>query len=855
MRKREKWNEFFHKWGYMIVWAMAACFGLLIILSYCYPKLAYDITRQHVVLEEEEEKTGIELTEDTVITYYLDVHGKMICGIQPCFDWGSECYPEGNILIEAWHEEGFPGEESYIGGTQVKLDDRLREAYVYAEIPNNGELSGALVFTVRYLPTGTEAQLPQIIMGSKTADNSKTLVNGETVNGDLLMYYASVKKTYPLVFDAKMMFLLLSATALFMTGRKMQEENQKQEENRRLEDTRETITKELRWHSKAVRVAVAIVTVLFLSVLTELLICNGRVLREGAYSETVQTAEDTAELSLGETRYIKTLTLKGAFEEDTEFCVEVYDQNGILVMSQNETVDARLDRSVCNIRENGSNIVIRCLTQECGEWSVTASDFVEWNGIRFLFWLSAFGLCAYFVIGHGSFTRRPEIVFAVICLLTGGMLILITGTNQISYDEQTHIAQVWNLSYISKVYDTDAVLACKTLTVPVFDNLWERRDVAAYLESIHDYETAGIFYTSKMISYNQRSYLPMAVFMAIGRSLRLPFAGMLSLSKFGNLLLYTVVCAIAIRVAKKGKALIAVIALMPNSIFLASQFSYDAFVNCFLLLAMVLVMNELLEPERKITPGHMLAMLSCFIMGSYSKQIYIIMALLLLFLGYRKFPSKKRAVIFKVLLVILCGAMLYEVVSPSYSGASAAETVANAGDKRVEGTGMLAQIQYILSQPFTYLKLLLSSMFIRIYEWFSGENAFHMYGYMGTPGTIFTWLWFAVWGMAALISPREEKRGGIGTRFRIVTILMVTGMTAVIWTVLYLSFNVVGSQSIEGVQNRYFAPLFLPVGMCLMNGRIHWKWKEESYYKLLFGAATLILFCCSYLVGIRQWYL
>ena len=168
---------------------------------------------------------------------------------------------------------------------------------------------------------------------------------------------------------------------------------------------------------------------------------------------------------------------------------------------------------------------------------------------------------------------------------------------------------------------------------------------------------------------------------------------------------------------------------------------------------------------------------------------------------------------------------------------------------------MLAQIQYILSQPFTYLKLLLSSMFIRIYEWFSGENAFHMYGYMGTPGTIFTWLWFAVWGMAALISPREEKRGGIGTRFRIVTILMVTGMTAVIWTVLYLSFNVVGSQSIEGVQNRYFAPLFLPVGMCLMNGRIHWKWKEESYYKLLFGAATLILFCCSYLVGIRQWYL
>ena len=45
--------------------------------------------------------------------------------------------------------------------------------------------------------------LPQIIVGTKNAAYSRTLVNDEAVDGDLLMYYASIQKTYPLVFDAK----------------------------------------------------------------------------------------------------------------------------------------------------------------------------------------------------------------------------------------------------------------------------------------------------------------------------------------------------------------------------------------------------------------------------------------------------------------------------------------------------------------------------------------------------------------------------------------------------------------------------------------------------------------------------
>lgn len=850
MKKTESRKAFLLQHIYILPWIMAVCCGLVIVLSYCRPKLAYDVTRQHVILEEGEETAGITLYADTVVSYYLDVGDNTICGIQPCFNWGCDEYPQGTVLIEAWQE----GDRSQpVGSAEVRLDEHLREAYAYAEIPGGDELSGELVFTIRYLPGADDQEFPQIIYGTAIPQNSHTDINGKTLQGDLMMYYASVKKTYPLVFDARMLLFLSVATALLMTGGKVRQRDRKQKLQENLPVEKEKDNK--KQHKKWLCALAGILTALLLSTLLELMLCNRKALFEGSYTETVPVTNETTELRFDTECYVKTLTISGNFAQDTEFEISVYDTDNELKQRLMVTADARIPNRVVNLREDAGRIVVATEEKDSGAESITASDFVEWNAIRFLFFFSAFGLAAYVIIGHDDFGKHPERAFAVVCLVTGGLLILITGTNQISYDEQTHITQAWNLSYIGRVYDTDAILDCKTLQVPTFHNIWERAEVEEYLQSINRYDTAGVFDTSKMIGYQQRAYLPMAVFLAIARSLGLPFAAMLSFGKLGNLLLYTAICMIAVRIARKGKGLVAVIALMPNSVFLASQFSYDAFVNCFLLLAMVLVMNELLEPEKKINARTMLAMLTCFILGSYSKQIYIIMALLLLFLSDRKFPSKTRAWIFRVILLLLCCTMLYEVVSPSYSGTSAAQTVSQAGDKRVEGTGMLAQIQGILRQPVSYMKLLFTSMFVRIYEWFSGANAFHMYAYMGTPGTIYTWIWFALWGIAAVVSPKEEERHGIQSYLKVVTVIMVVGMSAVIWTVLYLSFNVVGAKAIDGVQNRYFAPLFLPVGMCLMNRKIQWKWSEESYYKVLFGAAAAILLCCSYLVGIREWYL
>ena len=125
----------------------------------------------------------------------------------------------------------------------------------------------------------------------------------------------------------------------------------------------------------------------------------------------------------------------------------------------------------------------------------------------------------------------------------------------------------------------------------------------------------------------------MALGFKLGRMLHLRFADTVALAKFGNLLFYILVVFFAIRLAKRYQGLVALVALLPNSVFLASALTYDAVVNSFLLLGMVLVTNELISPEEKLTWQNTLLILLSFAIGCQSKPIYVVMVLMLLFLG------------------------------------------------------------------------------------------------------------------------------------------------------------------------------------------------------------------------------
>lgn len=632
--------------------------------------------------------------------------------------------------------------------------------------------------------------------------------------------------------------------------------------------------KQKQWF-QMLRIPLAAAAVLLLSVLVELFVFNRHALFQGSYQIKSEIGAGSAEtrLNLGEERYIKTVRIEIPVKAAMSCRLILLDEEGNELSERTGSISPKLNAGVFHVSAQASQIVLVFsdmdgadtgaggLSSDTGgtaqeaDGVMTASNFMEWSPYRLLFLVSLFGIAAFLWMGRRFVAKKPESAFVVLALTAGIQLIVMTGTNQISYDEQTHVSKAWNLSFVGTVYDTEAVLELKTLTAPYFHNRWDRAYVEDYLQNIHNYDTAEVYRQTKMVYYDRRAYLPMAAGIAAGRMFGLPLAVTLMLGKLGNLLLYTAVCFFAIRKAKQAKGLVAVIALLPNSIFSASQFCYDACVNSFLLLAMVLIINELLDPCERVRPRSMAAILICLIVGSYAKPVYMLMGLMLLFFRKEKFPSVRAAWLFRGALTLLCLCMLYEVLGKSAVGGSAMETLASAGDTRTEGTNMLGQIRHIFSEPFSYACQLLGSMFGRIVDWFTGRDQFLMYAYLGTPGTLCTWLFFGITGFAALAGCPGETRRRLKTGYAALSAVMVFGMSAVVWTVLYLSFNAVGSPVIDGVQNRYFTPVLFPFFACFMNGRFSWKRSREAYYLIILGVAAGLLLYCSWRLGIVPYYL
>ena len=458
-----------------------------------------------------------------------------------------------------------------------------------------------------------------------------------------------------------------------------------------------------------------------------------------------------------------------------------------------------------------------------------------------------------FIANKKLFEEKLEIVFVICSLILGSILILSIGTNQIGFDEYTHAAKAYEVSFGSTVETTESAMRMRGNDLPFFHNTEERKLIEAYEDVNNDFSWADISTKSRFITYADRSYLPIAIFIKLGRALHMPFAWNMMFGKFGNLLFFTLLAYFAIKYAKSGKGVIAVLALLPNTLFAASGFTYDGVVNGFLLLAVVLTTNLMLEEENKITWIQVLLVLGSYIAGSTAKPIYIIMALMLVFFSQKRFYGRWQTYVFRIATVVIIGLLMYTIFFPPVSTSANYELVGNlayAGDKRNQGTSVIGQLQYILGNPIQYTGLLLSSMIGDFLRYVSGYYPFFNYGYLGELSGVFTVIGEVILMAGCVFAPISEKREVIGIKYKILNLIMIFGLSAVIWTSMYVSYTPVGSGRIEGVQARYFMPLFLPFCYCLFNTKWKIKMSVINYRKILLGFVVALNFFAIYILAL-----
>ena len=338
--------------------------------------------------------------------------------------------------------------------------------------------------------------------------------------------------------------------------------------------------------------------------------------------------------------------------------------------------------------------------------------------------------------------------------------------------------------------------------------------------------------------YNKLIYTPFKLGFIISDFLKLGLIEAIVVSKIFNLLLYLLIMLFAIKVSNESiKKIIFVIGLLVSNVFLATQFSYDATITAGLVLATSLFIR-MLEDE-KLNYKYLIAFILAVIWASLPKAIYCFFGLLVLFIPNKKFKNNKQAIGIKIAVTSTVILLMSTFVLPMLMGGVE-------GDARGGNTNASAQFSLILHSPINYIKILCSFYLKSGVTLFLGSGTLTALGYIGkimpdVNNTIYIitliYLLYVTFtnGLDKKIVPKSIK---------VVLFILIFGISLLIPTALYLSFTEVGSNTIQGVQARYYLSLLLPL-MIIFNP--YGKNNKKTHEYIPIFSFVLLMFTILYI--------
>lgn len=400
---------------------------------------------------------------------------------------------------------------------------------------------------------------------------------------------------------------------------------------------------------------------------------------------------------------------------------------------------------------------------------------------------------------------KPEGLFVCIALVIGLYSINVTPSlTGIQMDDEVHYSRSVQLAnfFGGVTYEADSMVINRFAQV-----ILDKRGI--------DKTSRDEMYSEINNSYSERnttdggiigggikiwtiSYVPGAIGIMVGRAFNLSYINCFAMGRFFNLLIYVLVFYLAIKKVKNGKIIFMALGLIPTSVFLASTYTYDAWVFAFMALGYAYFIS-ILQSEEKMKNKDMILMVIFFTLGVMPKAIYVVLLFPLLFMPGNKFTSKKQRVAYYLLgvciVLVLCSSFAFPVANGSYGGDTR-------GGETVNST---QQLMYILGHPVEYTKLLFS--FLKGYLSFaSSQPVLQFFGYVGR-GEYYL-LVLVTLAVTAFVDKGTSKNKVGFTR---VASLIGAGLGAMmVATSLYLLFTPVGLNAINGCQPRYILPLLVP---------------------------------------------
>jgi len=440
----------------------------------------------------------------------------------------------------------------------------------------------------------------------------------------------------------------------------------------------------------------------------------------------------------------------------------------------------------------------------------------------------------------GVETKKAEITFVVINLVFGlisvGLIPIGAG-----WDEEKHLIRVWDMSIFPRkpidVYLPNA-LPRRDLPFPrIFSNYSYRRflilgpmppefylnNLGASIGSL-GYITEG-FGTFSV--YSPPLLLPQAVALGYyGRVLELPALPVYFIVRAVGLFSYLVLGWFSIRAIPYGKWPLAVLLSAPAMLFHAATINVDPISNGFSILFLSATLAVAQREELEWKEWRILLFLFFLLFWAKVNSVFLG---LLPFLLIRPSKFKMRSG-YALLVVAVLALGVIELVGwnlAAYSKFSAAP----------EGTDPVEQLKGIAGHPLEFLDLAWNNLVSNSLDYLETWVAKYGHSYWIVPGP--TYVFFSLALISALLIKTDEPVPSRRVR-SILLLLFILGWLATVGS-LYVAYNPVGHDQIDGVKGHYFAPVVPLLILALVGLAGKARIEVPEWMAPLFG--TLALFC------------
>jgi len=451
----------------------------------------------------------------------------------------------------------------------------------------------------------------------------------------------------------------------------------------------------------------------------------------------------------------------------------------------------------------------------------------SFNQYRFLLILAIETLIAFFALMRSKIGEKPEIGFLAIALICGSLLSISEPKKFVNWDEQIHYKNAEKISL--------ALLGgpSRPNTTPASYSLAEQQKINVEIDNQYKKAKVKSRDFSEVFSYGKIAYFPSSLALMLGELLHLPYHVIFVLGRCINLAAYSLIVYFALRKLKTGKMIMAVVALFPTAIFLASNYNYDSWVTAFTMLGLAYFFAEIQEPEKKLTTKNAVIMLGAFLIGLGPKPIYFPLMFLLFLIPMKKFASSGQ---YKKFILATAFSIFFVVGSfllPFLLGGSG-------GDDHRGGAGVNSaqQVHFIFSQPFAYAKTL-SNFMVGYVNPLNAGGFVSFFAYLGmTKGF---WLWLLLLALVVFLDRNQYDEKMSGWKMKLWMIGVYLATVSLICTALYVSFTPVASNTIAGVQPRYLIPLVFPLLIVVANSRFRNPFNKNFFNSLIFATASALL--------------